>query len=202
MAQKEDILEQIVEEYLTHDGYFVRHNIKYRPADFKQTPSDIDVLAIDPRRTGPERVKVVNVKSWQNGFDFRYQMKLIEEDVQGTDPKGKLRYRELTKPSWSEAFVEKVIELTGSDQFTYVLAVTLAKGDRSIWERSPEFRKALRQNPIQVIELKEMVGKILPGITKTPAGTDIGRTLQLLRAAGMNLESAEPDKTIVEEDDA
>ena len=52
MAQKEDILEQIVEEYLTHQGYFVRHNIKYRPADFRQTPSDIDVLAVDPRRSG------------------------------------------------------------------------------------------------------------------------------------------------------
>lgn len=202
MAQKEDILEQIVEEYLTHKGYFVRHNIKYRPADFKQTPSDIDVLAIHPRRTGPERVKVVNVKSWQDGFDFRYQMKLIEADVLGTASKGKMRYRELTTPNWSKAFVDKVIELTGSDQFTYVLAVTLAKGDRSIWEQSPEFRKALRQNPIQVIELKEMVGQILPAITKTPAGTDIGRTLQLLRAGGMNVQSAEPQKTIIEENEA
>jgi hypothetical protein len=202
MAQKEDILEQIVEEYLTHEGYFVRHNIKYRPVDFRQTPSDIDVLAVDPRRTGPERVKVVNVKSWQSGFDFRYQMKLIDEDTEGDNPRGKMRYRELTKPNWSEAFVDKVCELTGADQFTYVLAVTLAKGDRSIWEQSPKFREALRQNPIQVIELKEMVGKILPGITKTPAGTDIGRTLQLLRAAGMSLQPAEPDKTVVEDDEA
>lgn len=31
MATKEDILEQIVEEYLLHQGYFVRHNIKYLP---------------------------------------------------------------------------------------------------------------------------------------------------------------------------
>jgi hypothetical protein len=202
MAQKEDILEQIVEEYLTHEGYFVRHNIKYRPTEFRATPSDIDVLAVDPRRTGPDRVKVVNVKSWQNGFDFQYQMKLIEKDVEGIDPRGKMRYRELTKPDWSAAFVDKVRELTGSDQFTYVLAVTLAKGDRSIWEQSPKFREALRQNPINVIELKEMVAKILPGITKTPAGTDIGRTLQLLRAAGMNLQPAEPDKTDGEEDEA
>ena len=44
MAQKEDILEQIVEEYLTHKGYFVRHNVKYRPKTFNQTQSDIDVL--------------------------------------------------------------------------------------------------------------------------------------------------------------
>jgi hypothetical protein len=29
VATKEDILEQIVEEYLSHKGYFVRHNIKF-----------------------------------------------------------------------------------------------------------------------------------------------------------------------------
>ena len=75
MAQKEDILEQVVEEFLTHEGYFVQHNIKYRPKDFKQTPSDIDVLAVNPLLRGAKRVKVVNVKSWQGGFDFRYQMR-------------------------------------------------------------------------------------------------------------------------------
>lgn len=31
MATKEDILEQIVEEYLVHKGYFVQHNIKFLP---------------------------------------------------------------------------------------------------------------------------------------------------------------------------
>ena len=52
MATKEDILEQIVEEYLTHEGYFVRHNVKFLPR--KDHPefvlnqhsnhSDIDVI--------------------------------------------------------------------------------------------------------------------------------------------------------------
>lgn len=35
-------LEQIVEEYLTHEGYFCPSQYKYRPADFKATSSDID----------------------------------------------------------------------------------------------------------------------------------------------------------------
>jgi hypothetical protein len=60
MATKEDILEQLVEEYLLHDGYFVRHNIKFLPRrdhpDFisKQDSnhSDIDVIGFNPRRTG------------------------------------------------------------------------------------------------------------------------------------------------------
>jgi hypothetical protein len=151
VAQKEDILEQIVEEYLTNEGYFVRHNIKYRPAEFRQTPSDIDVLAVDPRRTGPARVMVVNVKSWQGGLDFRYQKKQIDDDIEGNNKLGKMRYRELTKPNWSKAFVEKVVELTGADKFTYVLAVTLARVDRSIWEKSSDFKKALRNNLIKLL---------------------------------------------------
>ena len=31
MATKEDILEQIVEEYLVHKGYFFQHNLKFLP---------------------------------------------------------------------------------------------------------------------------------------------------------------------------
>ncbi len=58
MATKEDILEQIVEEYLVHKGYFVQHNIKFRPS--KNHPkfntrqdsnhSDIDVIGYHPRK--------------------------------------------------------------------------------------------------------------------------------------------------------
>jgi hypothetical protein len=52
MSIKEDILEQLVEEYLLHQGYFIQHNIKFRPSsdhpkfDKKQDSnhSDIDVV--------------------------------------------------------------------------------------------------------------------------------------------------------------
>src|ERR1039457_2960507 len=61
MATTEDILEQLVEEFLIHRGYFVRHNVKFLPrkdhADFSSkldsNHSDIDVLAFNPRRQGP-----------------------------------------------------------------------------------------------------------------------------------------------------
>lgn len=77
MATKEDIVEQLVEEYLLHDGYFVRHNVKHLPRrdhpDFVSNQdsnhSDIDVIGFHPTRTGCDRVKVVSCKSWQGGFD-------------------------------------------------------------------------------------------------------------------------------------
>jgi hypothetical protein len=86
MATKEDILEQIVEEYLIHEGYFVRHNVKFLPNkshpnfDLRKDSnhSDIDVIGIHPLKTGFERVMVVSCKSWQNGFNPLYLIDAIE----------------------------------------------------------------------------------------------------------------------------
>jgi hypothetical protein len=55
---KEDILEQLVDDYLQSQGYFTRRNIKYRPqsdlADFDKrldpNHSDIEVIGIHPGR--------------------------------------------------------------------------------------------------------------------------------------------------------
>lgn len=70
MATKEDILEQLVEEFLIHRGYFIRHNIKYLPdkshPDFvtnqDSNHSDIDVLALHPMLHGPDRIWAVSCK--------------------------------------------------------------------------------------------------------------------------------------------
>ena len=63
-----DILEQIVDDYFRDLGYFTQHNVPYRPDDFKSMHSDIDVIAINPRKKGLERVVVISCKSWQSGI--------------------------------------------------------------------------------------------------------------------------------------
>lgn len=202
MAQKEDILEQIVEEYLTHKGYFVRHNVKYRPKTFNQTQSDIDVLGYNPHLVGCERVVVVNCKSWQGGFSFQSQIRMAETE------KGKLKYRELLLPDWSRAFCDVVKSVTGEDAFTYVLAVTRAVGDSSLWTDNANYRNALNGNPIRVLTLKDMVAHIEKELTKitdgkktrAPASTDIGRTLQLFMAAGLHPEPVTPIEELDEDD--
>jgi hypothetical protein len=80
VARKEDILEQIVEEYLIHKGYFVQHNIKFLPRkghpDFVSNQdsnhSDIDVIGFHPTLQGDKKILVVSCKSWQGGFDPAY----------------------------------------------------------------------------------------------------------------------------------
>jgi hypothetical protein len=193
MPQKEDILEQIVEEYLIHRGYFVQRNIKYRPdridpeyeAKKDSVRSDIDVLAFNPRVKSRKQVLVFNIKSYQAGFNFRAVINQIESNttVRGRD--ARLAYRELCIPRWSKAFIEEIRSRTNMTRFTYVLAITLPKGDPSIWTTHPRFVAALSGNPIEVLPLKQMIEEIEPLLTTTPAATDIGRTLQLFRAAGL-----------------
>jgi len=68
-------------------------------------------------------------------------------------------------------------------KFTYVLAVTVLNGDRKKWEQHPIFRTALQNNPIRILDLTEMLDHIQNLSTTTVAASDIGRVLQLMKAA-------------------
>jgi hypothetical protein len=207
MATKEDILEQIVEEYLIYKGYFVRHNLKFLPdkerTDFESKTdsnhSDIDVLGYNPRKEGADRVWAVSCKSWQDGFKPKQWLEAIEKKKQVSGRDAWKAFRELTKPKWSDAFVNAVHEATGAFEFTYVVAVAkVASTDRELWQKHQPFRTALRQNPIVIISFAEMVSEIQAQMkskngkmSKTLASSEIGRLLQLFEASGVNLARPE-----------
>jgi hypothetical protein len=195
MATKEDILEQLVEEYLIHRGYFVRHNVKFLPskdhAEFNSrldsNHSDIDVLGFNPLRDGPDRVWAVSCKSWQSGFDPTVKITEIEENKIVSGREAWKGFRELVSPKWSAAFIGAIEEATGQASFTYVTAVTKLLGDAQIWEKHPRFCAALANNPIKIITLREMLTEVYGQLKKTLAGTELGRMLQLFRAAGVQI---------------
>lgn len=197
MATKEDILEQIVEEYLVHKGYFVQHNLKFLPRkdhpDYIQNKdsnhSDIDVIGLHPKAEGPGKVLVVSCKSWQSGFNPASELDAI---VHGKVRRGRQAwqaFRELTVPKWSEAFVKAVEDATGRREFTYVLAVAKVVGDKSVWEGHQPFSDALGGNPIRILTFQEMVLEIQSELTTTLAATEVGRMLQMFQAAGIHVES-------------
>jgi hypothetical protein len=189
---KEDILEQVVDDYLQARGYFTRHNIKFKPRSKHRAfakgadsvSSDIDVIGVNPHRRGAAKVWVVTCKSWQIGFNARSRLKALRENKIVGGREFWRAFRELVKPKWSEAFRAAVFRETGAHRFTYVIAVTSLSDDRKLWEDDKRFRWALRGNPIKLITMAEIAAEILGGITKTPASSDTGRTLQLLRASG------------------
>jgi hypothetical protein len=90
-------------------------------------------------------------------------------------------------PKWTEAFLKTVRESTGTQDFTYVLAVAKVNGDRSVWENAPEFKHALEGNPIRILTFKEVVDDILPSLGQTVAATEVGRILQLFKVSGVQV---------------
>ena len=196
MANKEDILEQIVEEYLIHKGYFVQHNIKFRPRkdhpDFVSNQdsnhSDIDVIGYHPIIDGKQKVMVVSCKSWQGGFKPKATIDAIRNKKKVGGREAWKAFRELIKPKWTEAFLKVVKDATGETQFTYVTAVTHLRGNnRDVWENHTPFRDALDGNPVTILTFRDMVTEIQAELTTTLAATEVGRMLQLFSAARMNI---------------
>ena len=182
-----DILEQVTSDYFILQGYFIQHNIPYRPND-KGVHSDIDVLAVDPKMKlgDPSRVKVISCKSGQNGVDLSLILKRLNTDRKRIIREGIVedRYRELINKPWSKALKEKVSNLTGQDNFTFVLAATFFKGDRSLFTEFPEFKENLPDCKIELLDFKEMISKIQGKPNTTPAHSELGRLLQLVSASG------------------
>lgn len=196
MATKEDILEQIVEEYLVSKGYFVQHNLKFLPrkdhpdfiSNLDSNHSDIDVIGIHPKLSGPEKIMVVSCKSWQSGFNPKAEIDAIQGDKIRRGRKAWQAFRELCVPKWSEAYLSTIEDATGSSVFTYVLAIARLNGDRSVWEDHKPFSKAINGNPVRILTFKEMVDEIQSNLTTTLASTEVGRLLQMFKASGMNFE--------------
>lgn len=191
---KEDILEQMVDEYLMHQGYFTMHNVKFKPftdhPDFVRNQdsvaSDIDIIALHPKREDRERVIVVSCKSWQEGFDPIACLDCITNNKQFGGREAWRSFRELCRPKWSSAFMAAVEAASGSRQFTYWTAVTSLRreGRRSEWEDNLDFRAALEGNPIRLVSFADLLGNVWRQLSTTPAATELGRMIQLMKASG------------------
>lgn len=196
MSTKEDILEQIVQEYLVHKGYFVQHNVKFLPRkdhpDFvsrqDSNHSDIDVLGYHPTLEGDAKVVAVSCKSWQTGFSPAAEIDAIEADKIRRGRRAWQSFRELCVPKWSEAYRAAIRSATGSDRFTCILAVARINGDKKVWESHQTFIDAIGGNPIEIVTFHDMVIEIQRELSTTLAATEVGRMLQMFRAAGLSLD--------------
>lgn len=191
---KEDVLEQVVDDYLQFRGYFTVHNVRFRPrADHPDyvgnqdsVASDVDVVGYAPHRQGAERVMVVSCKSWQPGFDATLHLRRLRGEARNAARPSWRIFRELWVPKWAEAFRAKVTELTGEEAFNYRIAVTRLKGDGDAWSSDPTIRANLGEgSTFGFLTLEEMWATVLDGVTTTPASSEFGRLAQLLKAAGL-----------------
>lgn len=190
---KEDVLEQVVDDYLQFKGYFTIHNVRFRPrkdhpeyvSQQDSVASDVDVVGYNPNLEGVDRVVVVSCKSWQTGFDA--SAKLGELRGERKNPKRATwrHFRELWIPRWSEAFRAQILALTGEPAFSYRIAVTRLMGDAAAWPEDPTIKANLPACSIGFLTLEQMWSTMLKELTTTPAASEIGRLAQLLKAAGL-----------------
>jgi len=188
---KEDILEQLADEYLQMMGYFTIGNIKYKPSpshpDYESSKdsvhSDIDIIGINPNHRGINRTWVVTCKSWQKGFNPEKAIKRQQERKKFGGREAWKSFHELYEPKWSESFINKIKELTGSNTFTYITAVTKLKGAREIWENNEELSNAINGNPIKILTFSEMADEAFRNVGYTLATSNIGRIIQLIKAS-------------------
>lgn len=196
---KEDILEQLVEDWLQAQGYFTRANLKFRPvegsegydAKLDRVPSDIDVIGIHPGKEGSERVYVVNCKSWQDGFEIQKTARKLRENpnaMLGGKEYWK-HFREFSMPRWTDAFLAALRGLTHCEQFTHFTAVTLAcdPQNKADWEENEMFGRAMQGNPVRFITLPEMLGHVFSRLGTSVESSPFSRTLQLFKAAGLDV---------------
>ena len=189
---KEDILEQLVDDYLKFNGFFTLHNVKFQPAETDPeyvlkddcVASDIDVVGFHPMREGIGRTWVVSCKSWQAGFDPKRRIELINGKKKISGRQAWQSFRELVKKKWADGLIARIEKLTGSTKFTYFTAVTKLRGEASIWEQHQPFRENLRDNPIKILTLQEMLSDLYKKTDTTVASSEVGRLLQVIKASG------------------
>ena len=212
---KEDILEQLIEDwYVTKSGWFVKHNIKYRPdkrhADYDiqkdSVHSDIDILAFSPKETNPNNVHIISCKSWQDGLDLKNLYETINSEAKYNDKNQPgfqkreewKKFRELVSDKWIAAFVNKIEEETGQRSFTYKIAVTKLKNKDTYLDKIVNNKKVQKRFDdnnakikIEIIELQDIIKQTITRLdnkkTTVLEMTEIGRFLQLIKAANMNI---------------
>jgi hypothetical protein len=198
-VMKEDILEQIAADYLNLCGYFTRTNIKYRPSESDpewkgkkdSVYSDIDVIGLNPLVPPPRRVVAISCKSWQEGFWAQWEIEAIADHTRKVAGRERWKtYRELISPKWARAFRKKVKELTGESRFEYWIVCTRF-GDpehEKDWTHNAEFRKNLTPH-LRIVSLDIIFRETVQKIGTTPANSELGRLIQLLKAANPDFVS-------------
>jgi len=190
---KEDVLEQIVDDYLQFKGYFTTHNVRFRPdskhpdyvAGQDLTTSDVDVVGYPS--SGVDRVVVVTCKAWQRGFNPTTELTALRKGGTSHGKKAWHHFRELWIPKWNQAFQSAIEKLTGESTFTYRIAVTRLRGNGTAhaWAQDPTIKANLGGCSFSFLTLEEMWATMLAELTTMPAASELGRLAQLLKAAGL-----------------
>jgi hypothetical protein len=194
----EDVLEQVVDDWLRRSGYFTRTNVRFGPvagdkgylSRAHNQRSDLDVVAVKPTEAAPARVLVVSCKAMQAGFSPNRWLAAAQADRVYTGKPARKHLRELWDPMWAAALRWRVDELTRSDESTCVLAVTRVgpggSTDVNCRLQHPIVSENLAGNPCEVLTFSRMWSELRQDVKEQIEPSHVGRLAQLLKAAELD----------------
>ena len=215
---KEDILEQIAEDYLTKkEGLFTKHNLKFRPSEKDKNyfarndsvHSDIDIIAIDTKDS--KKIIAVSCKSWQTGINLNRYKSSIENAIKTQPEKatGKREdwcfFRELCIHKWTEAFLsilkrELNVKTKEIIKLEYIILCTKITKKSIKHKLSFEHSKIIKdyfkeKKVLLTLQIKpidsmidEIINKIVNKTTPSVENTHLSRTFQLILASGHEIK--------------
>lgn len=187
----EDVLEQIVDDWLRRGGYFTRTNVRFGPvvgdAGYSSRAhnqrSDLDVLAVKLTETGATRVLAVSCRAMQAGSSPNRWLAAADANRVYNGKDARKHFRELWDPVWAAALRKRVYELTGSHHFTYALAVTRVghggNTDVDWWLQHPIVSENLAGNPCEVLTFGRMWSELRQDVKEQIEPSHVGRLTQL-----------------------
>lgn len=195
----EDVLEQVVDDWLRRLGYFTRTNVRFGPRlgdpgystrDHNQM-SDLDVLAVHPPKIAggdPAGVYAISCKAYQQGFSPGGWLRAVEAGRRYRGrPDAWKHLRELWDPFWAAALRQRVCDLTGVSRYTYVLAVVGAEPGEAestnVWSDHPQVSANLAGNPAELWTFGRMWTELKLDLSERIEPSHVGRIAQLLKAS-------------------
>ena len=189
-----DLFEEIVRGAIQANRYLTADNVPYQLHDNAHAvrsgrwradaTSDIDIVALNPHRTGPRRVLAINCKGGRETLDISRDLERLAGGNPGQTVAGGnvvAGFRELTDPDWGKAFRHKIYGVTGSTEFTHVLAVKRIVGDRALWEKHRPFHQLTPH--LLLYDLTDLIGIARQPKARVFANSLTAKLLDLVAAA-------------------
>ncbi len=184
-----NIHEELVKTYLQTQGYFIMENVSFglkndtaSDNQFNGAPSDIDILAIAPRKMKLP-VLAVSCKGHTAPFDACSAAKKILDGGKLYNREAWRSFRELGDDDWAASFRKKIYDLSGSKSFQHKTAVIKLTGNHTFWRKHPVFVRRMGGNELGFLEFGLMTKQLIVSDKMPHRSSAMTQFLEMAKAA-------------------
>ena len=189
-----DLFEEIVRGAFQAARYLTTENVPYklnpnakgiRSGRWRaDAVSDIDLIAMHPRRSGKAKVLAISCKGGGEPLVIERDLARLSAGNPNQSVAGSCAatgFRELTDPDWAIAFRQAVHAVTGAAEFTHVLAVKKACGERKMWNDHAAFHRLTPH--LTILDLTDLLAMLRRSDARLFRNSTTARLADLVAAA-------------------